>query len=750
MAPPLTGALMQSRPLLDPLPNTIVATLLISNPLYHKCRISDHLHLVFQWGIHTSLFSKREVAQFTNVYTPPAVARSMRKHEGHPARAPDGTIMEIAGDSCPGNTGESVGPWDLENVHLCEGFSEWSAGLLRTLKVAFAAGLTIQDINMPKPNREDLDRANNVDGQWLHGKPLHQSARNRLLVHRDGIRDKLDAFLLFVEAQIKSDPGKEDVLKTLRQALDAALSGKEVGEYNGVLGGMVNKIVDRIEEFIKYMEGKIEVKEAREQRIDEVREIVDSALREKEKRKRDDDEEEINQERKKVMTEDIRQATEQILTQEFALGPATGKAERKRKRESKKTKEKVSGAEKIKGEDKRDSDDRMSTGEKVTSQESGLEEGKIEKSNSCDESTEKPDSECASETSTAKAKEAEAYSSRCPSPRALATPSPPELQRPESPPPPYSENLTPSSYTISEAPSPVFATPQSTPASSPPPQASEEYSSHSPQFQNTAHLPDGMGPMTSAARVLDQILNPGKYKDRTATEESATRSSASSVRLEASAKPDSEISAQEQDISAHLQDEEGLAQPTPNQVPEVPSTHTPSSESSYQPLSPILQQTSVPTPQDEDEEDQEHSLFLPQTPPTPRQRESSSDSELPPPKRRLGTSKQPIDIDSDQDESLKPTPKSANPKSSRQPSKDIIEIKEEDYIEIKDEGGDEDEDFQLFKPSKPYKPVKIEVEDEITICSEDVWMREVEEKNRRGLQRKPYVTDGCWEGLGNV
>ncbi|KAH6706311.1 hypothetical protein BKA61DRAFT_679485 [Leptodontidium sp. MPI-SDFR-AT-0119] len=742
MSPPLTSALMQGRPLLDPLPSTIVPTLLLSNPLYHKCRISDHLHLAFQWGIHTSHFTKRDVAQFTNVYTPPALARSMRKHEGHPARAPDGTIMEIAGDACPGNTGETVGPWDLENVHLCEGFSEWSAGLLRTLKVAFAAGLTIQDVNMPKPSRVDLDRANNVDGQWLHGKPLHPSTRNRLLVHRDAIRDKLNAFLLFVDGQIKSDSGKEAVLRTLRKALDAALSGKEVGEYNGVLGGMVNKIVDRIEEFIRYMEEKIEVKEAREQRIDEVREIVDGALREKWKRKRDDDEEESDKERKKVLTEDIRQATEQTLTQELALGPATSKAERKRKRESNKTKEKDLASEKSKSNDKPASGDRISTEEEVTSGALGLEKTEVEKSYSCDESTEKADSESASETSTAKAKEAEAYSSRCLSPSAPATPSPPGFQRPESPPPPYSEHVTPSTNIKSDAPSPAFTTPQSTSASSPPSQTSEEYSPSSPQSPKTSHgpleQPVGNSPMTSAARVLDQILNPGKHKGRASAEESISRPSSSSVRTEASANTDREVSAQEQDVSPHLQDEEELVQTTPNQVPEVSSTYTPSSESSSQPPSPILQQIINPAPQeeqqDEDEEVDESSLFLPQTPPPPpppRQREASSDSdsELPPPKYRPGSSKQPIDIDSDQDEPLRPTFKLSNTKSSRRPSKDIIEIKGEDYIEIKDE----DDDVKPFKPFKPFKPVKIE--DEIMMCSEDVWMREVETKNRRGLRR---------------
>ncbi|KAH7333262.1 hypothetical protein BKA65DRAFT_553611 [Rhexocercosporidium sp. MPI-PUGE-AT-0058] len=758
MTPPLTQALMQSRPLLDPLPSTIVPTLLLSNPLYHKCRISDYLHLSFQWGIHTSLYSKKDVAQFTNVYTSPALVRIMRKHEGHPARAPDGTIMEIAGEACPGNTGESVGPWDFGNVHLCEGYAEWSAALVRTLKTAFAAGLTLEEVNMPKPSREELDKANVVDRQWLHGKPLHSSTRNRLTQHREGIRDKLDAFLVFVDCQIKSDSGKEAILATLREALDAALAGKEVGEYNGVLGGMVNKIVDRIEAFIKYVEEKIEVKDAREQRLDEVREIVDEALRDKEKRKRDDDKEENEPACKKVLNEDIRLATERTLTQELAAAPVLSKADRKakpsreRKREVKKTEETDPACEKAKSKDKRVSSNTMPTKEETTSDKLDVEKKEVEKCYACEQREEESYFNRQSETSTAKAKQAEAHSTL---PSASTTPSLPSLSRPDSPPPPYSEHASPCTNTNSESPSPALplTTAQTSSASFSQAQTTKDtIPPHRPSRATTPALPEQLPvkpAMSSAARVLNQILNPGKYRSRIPTEEKSSRASTPSTPLISPIHENRENSVVERDISTPQQNQ-GPPQRTPDQSPEQPlhaTIKTPSSvaasESSPQLSSSISQPKANPTSKQEKEnekEDEESSLFLPQTPigpppPPPIERESSSDLDLPPPsKRRLGSSKAPIDIESDDDQPSRPitrsskTRKPPNFKSSRTSSKNVIEIKDEEdpsnYIDIKDE-----EDIKVIKYVKPIK-----VEDEIMMCTEHEWVREVDEKNRRGLR----------------
>ncbi|KAK0111171.1 hypothetical protein ONS95_001547 [Cadophora gregata] len=530
MAPPLSAALMQNRPLLDPAPHTIVAPLILSNPLFHKCRISDHLHLVFQWGIHTDLFSKREVAVFINVYTPPAQARQIRKHEGHPARAPDGTIMEIQGDACPGSTGESVGPWDFGNVHLCEGYAEWSAGLLRTLNMALAAGLKLAEVNMPQPSREELEKAQGTHSHWLHEKPLHPSIRKCLTAHRDGIRDKLDAFLAYVDVQIKSESGKERIFATLREALGGTLAGRDVGEYNGVLGGMVNKIIDRIVDFIEYMEEKIDTSEAMQLRLDEVRQIVDGALSRKERRKRDNQDEGNGQARKKVMTADAKVKTEDDLTAELAEPPKPRKRDRKakvpslRKRGMKKRKEADFPSEKMKVKHKQHGGDGLIAEAASVAVPSSCPKAISEQSSSSGKCTEKSKSTSglsATSNITAKDKPKEAEAEPDSNRRTSSEPSTntaviPGSRQLGTPPPPYSPHpsLSPESSRAEGS-----TTAQTTPR----PSVLE-------QTQSSLKLSVSVSPnesgirkqMTPAARLLDQILN-GRNRQREESTEESTR-----------------------------------------------------------------------------------------------------------------------------------------------------------------------------------------------------------------------------------
>ncbi|KAL2065823.1 hypothetical protein VTL71DRAFT_3493 [Oculimacula yallundae] len=677
MSPPLTIALMQSRPLLNPHPKTIVAALLISNPIYYKCRISDHLHLVFQWGIHTAVFLKKQIACFENAYTSAATIRILRKHEGHPARAPDGTIMEIYGEACPGDSGESVGPWDLENVHLCEGFSDWSAALSRNLQMAVADGYNINTVNEPKPSREDLDKANVVDGQWLNGKPLHSYSKKILTMQRDGIRDKLGAFLLFVAEKVKSEARKEGVLETLRQALEAALAGKPVGEYNGILGGMINKITARVEEFIRYLEDKAESRDARDQRVDELREIIETALRGSEKRKRDDDGVVGGQERKKVMTEDVRKATEKNLTQELTLGAPLSRSEqdarlsRARMREARKQKEKEAAANNNNNKDKRASYDKVSTQTAYEKPDAY----RPEQLNTADLNTESSSRRSSTETgtSTAYSKEADSYADKGTSPRTPAVhprlrprPRPalePAFDKPESPPPPYTESPLFDAYSNSVSPalqSPqqgsIFSTPQMTETSNSSRVTTPGHGVPRQQLVKQKH-------MTPAQRILDQIHNPGKrYRESMSNgsspqaQPSAVRNSSSKfMRQSTSALPaTSETATQTDREVSPAYDEEESAPVLPNRRPEsIHTSRAPKTSASLSPLSrslslspsslaiqtshpptkiPAVEPEAEPEPEAEveasqEEADEEESLFLPlaqcTTEPAPRVAPSS-------------------------------------------------------------------------------------------------------------------------------
>ncbi|KAJ5040356.1 uncharacterized protein L3040_006012 [Drepanopeziza brunnea f. sp. 'multigermtubi'] len=286
--PPITTALVQSRPLFDPNPNTVVASLILSKPLYHKCRISDHLILVFLWGRHMGIFTRSQLEKLSSVFTSKdAFTRHIRKHEGNPARAPDGTIMEIDGVGYSGNTREPVGPWDFENVRDCGGYSEWRAGLERTLEDALREGVKSEDFNTPCPGREELEQANALEPQWgPNGKPMPYVVRKGLIDQRDGIKDKIGSFLAYVDKEVKTEQGREKVHQMFRDALKGVLDGKRNKEFRGVLGGMMTKILERVQGFLEFLDERVENEPVKQQKFGELRGIIDRAFQDKDKEKR--------------------------------------------------------------------------------------------------------------------------------------------------------------------------------------------------------------------------------------------------------------------------------------------------------------------------------------------------------------------------------------------------------------------------------------------------------------------------------
>ena len=654
--------------------------------------------------------------------------------------------MEIQGDACPGSTGESVGPWDLGNVHMCEGYAEWSAGLSQTLNMALRAGLKIEEVNMPQPSREELEKAQETTSQWLHGRPLHPMTRKSLTAHRDGIRDKLDAFLAFVDLQIKSETRKEKVFTTLREALGAALAGKEVGEYNGVLGGMVNKIIDRIEDFVEYMEERIEGSEAKQQRIEEVRETIDNALKGKQKRKRDDEDEGNDQARKKVMTADAKIKTEEDLTTELAEPPKQRKRDRKsrvpslRNREIKQTKYEGSSLEKMKGTNQQNGEERASTDEDAAVANNNAAKDKVDQSNTCETERSKSDrSPVTTPPTDTTAQEKEAGAEACSSRRtstAFSGSTNAGSRRPGTPPPPYSQHASPTpiysgaveraarrtslpehvQQAIPRSPVTRDITPSSTPSEEPTVAKQLTPAAQiSEKMRNAGERRNEISPTPTVSMMSASSTPTPENMESAKTIKSSSTGSPDQIFSTTSSNPARDQDAEHEDVDEN--DEDSL-------YPPLKEPQTPSKDLQHHSLD--SEPTSIPAAVEEQNfSDDADSLFnYPNTPsrgsscdlelpplpsktrkPTPfpsqtqRERETSYDLELPPPpKARLGTSKMPIDIDLDSD-SESSTPGHTREHISRfggSGSSSSLKIKSEtassNYIEIKDEEYDDDFD----------------------------------------------------------
>ena len=115
---------MASRLLYDPDPDTFVAEDLLSRDDMRRVCLSDFVVIALQIGIQEGTIRAAKVDMFENVYTCGAKPCLSRKTEGHPARAPDGTIMWHNERQYPGNTGEYPGRWTTENVKDCVGYAD--------------------------------------------------------------------------------------------------------------------------------------------------------------------------------------------------------------------------------------------------------------------------------------------------------------------------------------------------------------------------------------------------------------------------------------------------------------------------------------------------------------------------------------------------------------------------------------------------------------------------------------------------
>lgn len=155
MTPTLRKDVQDSRPLFDPHPDNLVVKEAVTNPMLKRCRISDHVHMALICLLKVGDLEESDVLRFESPYChhnfKTLKVRAIRQHLGHPARAPDGTIMTIMGEACPGDSNEPAGPWNESNVHLCGGYEAWLEAVKRT-----STGVAPGQVNRPMPTRDDL------------------------------------------------------------------------------------------------------------------------------------------------------------------------------------------------------------------------------------------------------------------------------------------------------------------------------------------------------------------------------------------------------------------------------------------------------------------------------------------------------------------------------------------------------------------------------------------------------------------
>ncbi|TAQ84222.1 hypothetical protein B7494_g7451 [Chlorociboria aeruginascens] len=132
--PRTTPSELRQRPLYDPDPSTLVLPRLLQTTELRQARLSDHVVGALKFAQAARFITGKQGDLFETVFTIRNKSMSIRvarDHEGHPFRAPDGTIMKIGGLVMKGNTNEGPGNWGLENVQDCVGYEEWRAAIFR-------------------------------------------------------------------------------------------------------------------------------------------------------------------------------------------------------------------------------------------------------------------------------------------------------------------------------------------------------------------------------------------------------------------------------------------------------------------------------------------------------------------------------------------------------------------------------------------------------------------------------------------
>jgi hypothetical protein len=160
MTPPITKAIMASRPLYDPDPDTFVARDIVKDLSMRRVRLSDFVVVALQINIRAGVIKHAEADVFENVFVRGAKPRLIRVHEGHPARAPDNSIMSHLDAAYPGSTGEAAGPYSTQDVETCAGYETWLKRITQSEEDLVARGIDVSRKNQPLPDPATLEEAN--------------------------------------------------------------------------------------------------------------------------------------------------------------------------------------------------------------------------------------------------------------------------------------------------------------------------------------------------------------------------------------------------------------------------------------------------------------------------------------------------------------------------------------------------------------------------------------------------------------
>ena len=236
MTPSITKALLMSRPLYNPDPNTFVIRDIILQKDLRRVRLSDFAVVAFAMGIKCGAVTKTQVDIFESVYVRGAKVRALRKHEGRAALAPDGTVMVMGGEVYCGGSGQPGGQWTPDTVDQCAGYDDWIKRLLQTEDDMANRSIAQNLKNAPFPSQQEIDEANAYVAVKIAGTPKGKASEKKAVSkgQRDG-------------------GGRRAGIKAGKQvAVDEEDEGdKEDGSQDdiGIANNLINEITQQVETF---------------------------------------------------------------------------------------------------------------------------------------------------------------------------------------------------------------------------------------------------------------------------------------------------------------------------------------------------------------------------------------------------------------------------------------------------------------------------------------------------------------------
>jgi hypothetical protein len=143
MVPVPPAALREIWPLYDPDPKKWNLRRALGSRNIHRCNLSDFATVTLLVLREAKHLTVKQVEVFNTTFGTHARIRAGHKHQGHPALAPDKTVMQAyvgtdARTRFPrtfngGNATLAVRdpPWTPETVNKCPGYKKWLADLKR-------------------------------------------------------------------------------------------------------------------------------------------------------------------------------------------------------------------------------------------------------------------------------------------------------------------------------------------------------------------------------------------------------------------------------------------------------------------------------------------------------------------------------------------------------------------------------------------------------------------------------------------